>query len=300
MSIKELLVALKDGTDDAKVEAAKELFSVVDDGLHAEILEAGGVPLLAKIIESDSVSDEGKCTAARTLGNLTRGIDITGDDQRTLFDTSKSLVKLLSSGKDVAPWSVTFALRSFAKHPVLRASMINAGVLQGLIELMWSWIAAGAEWQEFLLPLQLIEMIAKEHGSRGKVAVPILVKLLRDGRGDLLVALSAMHALRKIAKDDEDLQAALIEAGAVPSLGELLLRISESGKLQNKPQEEVIELLWELKFKPHAVPHVVIEQAAELFFTAASKERRAAKARIRELESENDDLKRKLPAEIRG
>ena len=83
-------------------------------------------------------------------------------------------------------------------------------------------------------------------------------------------------------------------AGAITALGELLLTEPHGGR------KGIIQLLWELKFKSDVECPDVIRKAAELFFASASKERRAAKARIRELESENDDLKRKLPAKSGG
>ena len=283
MSIAEHLAALKDGTDEAKEKAAAALYDLAEDldpddfspfveqpGVvlplvellrsgsdggkvqaattlsffekDAEVIEAGGVPALAKIILSDSVSEEVKSTAARTLGRLTRETGFTRDMQSIILPTISTLVKVLGSGK------VSF-----------------------------------------------------------QVAIPVLLKLLRDGRH--VVKLLAAVALREIAKDDKDVQAALIEAGAVPLLGELLLlislEISESSVekavfKQEVLKREVLELLWELKFKTHAASWVVVEQAADLFFASASAERRAAKARVRELESELADLKRKLPAKNGG
>ena len=130
-----------------------------------------------------------------------------------------------------------------------------------------------------------------ENASRAKTAIPVLLELLRSENSDGQMA--AVSAMAKLA-EHEEVKTALIEAGAITALGELLLTQSHDGR------KGIIQLLWELKFKSDVESPVVIQKAADVFFASVSKERRAAKARIRELESENDDLKRKLPAEIRG
>ena len=103
----------------------------------------------------------------------------------------------------------------------------------------------------------------------------------------------------------------LVEAGAVPLLVELLLSESFTQK------KITAATLWHLKLHDYAwtMPGAnlhgldtfwnwikktsfpdVIEQAASLFFASVSEERRAAKARVRELESEKETLKRKRRA----
>ena len=128
-------------------------------------------------------------------------------------------------------------------------------------------------------------------------AIPAFVELLQVGID--LAKKAATKALRNLALRREENRSATIEAGAIPPLVELLLSQSTDSDLKKM----AISALCTLKIDCHdphgsVVDHV--SKAASLFSAAANKERRAAKARIRELESENDDLKRKLPAEIRG
>ena len=77
MSIAEIFAALKDGTDEAKANAALKLRRMLSGAPPSrrtrEIFEAGGVPLLVDLLESGSVSAYGKCHAAHVLGYLMLG-----------------------------------------------------------------------------------------------------------------------------------------------------------------------------------------------------------------------------------
>ena len=90
-----------------------------------------------------------------------------------------------------------------------------------------------------------------------------------------------------------------IEAGGIPPLVDLLLSQSTDSGLKKR----AISALCTLKIDcldPHGSVVDHVSEAASLFFASVTKERRAAKARVRELESELADLKRKLPAKNGG
>ena len=214
------------------------------------------------------------------------------------FNAIKPLLKLLRSGHDDAPMAAEFALGHIArKSSVLHACVIGCDAVPEFVELIWTLIgdgkATGFEMQGLLFTLGELAKPTDfdKNASRATTAIPVLLELLRSEDSD--GAMAAVSAMKKLA-EHEEVKTALIDAGAVVLLGELLLTQSHGGR------DLITQLLWQLKFKSDVERPDVIRKAAELFFAAASKERRAAKARIRELESENDDLKRKLPAEIRG
>ena len=143
--------------------------------------------------------------------------------------------------------------------------------------------------------MDLLGKLTVNDASRGTMLIPPLFKILRDPQSPF-VAESAMRILGKLA-GNKDTKTALIEAGVIPLLGELLLSDFFSEKAS------AATMLSELKFpnvtSPASIP-VVIKEAADVCFASASEERRAAKARVRELESELADLKRKLPAKNGG
>ena len=280
MSIEAHVAALKNGTDKAKVMAVFALAWLArHPDNYSPIVEAGAVP---------------------------------------------PLVELLRSGSDLGKGEAVLALMRRAREgPNTRSMIVDAGAVPLLVEHLRARTACvppRTAWTTAALANLAMDrdscLLIADAG-----AVPLLVENLRCG-SDYIKA-DAARALGNLASSDQShIRSKVVEAGAVPLLMEILRSgttdVLFEGAHALAIKYVVVSTLCILKFDCHDHHDSVIDhilEAASLFsvpafcdldldgdldFASVSEERRAAKARVRELEAENDDLKRKLPAEIRG